>query len=81
MNEVNLENVFSNIDVDKMVQIFKKTIMTILCNFIPHETVRSMNKEIKKANHGKKNIFNCFHRSNNDKQLLDRFTHLIKCYH
>ena len=30
---------FSNIDVDKMVPIFNQTIISILCNFIPHETI------------------------------------------
>ena len=33
-------------------------------------------KEIKKLIHEKKNIFNCFRRSNNDKQLLDRLKDL-----
>ena len=35
-----------------------------------------MNKEIKKLIHGKKNIFNCFRRNNNDEQLLDRLKDL-----
>ena len=35
-----------------------------------------MNKEIKKLIHEKKNIFNCFRRNNNDKQLLDRLKDL-----
>ena len=35
-----------------------------------------MNKEIKKLIHEKKNIFNCFRRNNNDKQLLDRLKYL-----
>ena len=35
-----------------------------------------MNKEIKKLIHEKKNIFNCFHRSNNAKHLLDRLKDL-----
>ena len=60
-----------------MVPIFNQTIINILCNFIPHETVLSddrdppwMNKEIKKLIHEKENIFNCFCQNNNDKQLL-----------
>ena len=51
----------------------------MLCNFIPHETVIFddkdppwMSKEIKKFIHEKKNIFNCFRWSSNDKQLLGR---------
>ena len=62
-----------------MVSIFNQTIINILCNLIPHETVLFndrdppwMNKEIKKLIHEKKNIFNCFCRYHNDKQLLDR---------
>ena len=63
-------------------------IINILCNFIPHEMVLFddrdlpwMKKEIKKLIHKKKNIFNCFHRSNNDKQLLDRLKDPIKFPH
>ena len=66
-----------------MVSIFNQTIINILCNFIPHETVLFddrdppwMNKEIKKSIHEKKNIFSCFCRNNNDKQLLDRLKDL-----
>ena len=66
-----------------MVSIFNQTIINILCNFIPHETVLFddrdppwMNKEIKKLIHEKKNIFNCFRRNNNDKQLLGRLKDL-----
>ena len=57
--------------------------INILCNFIPHETVLFddrdcpwMTKEIKRMIHEKKNIFNCFRRNNNDKQLLDRLKDL-----
>ena len=35
-----------------------------------------MNKEIKTLILEKRNIFNCFHRNNNDKQLLDRLKDL-----
>ena len=66
-----------------MVSIFNQTIINILCNFIPHETVLFddrdppwMNKEIKKLIHEKKSIFNCFRQNNNDKQLLDRLKDL-----
>ena len=83
INEFDCEKAFSNIDVDKMVYISNKTIVNILCNFIPHETVLFddryppwMNKEIKKLIHEEKNIFSCFYRSNNAKQLLDRLKYL-----
>ena len=66
-----------------MISIFNQTIINILCNCIPHETVlfddrdRSwMNKEIKKLIHKKKSIFNRFRQNNNDKQLLDRLKDL-----
>ena len=62
---------------------YNHTIINILCNLIPHETVLSddrdplwMNKQIKKLIHEKRNIFNCFRRNNNDKQLLDRLKDL-----
>ena len=79
MNEFDWKKVFFNIDVDKMVFIFDKNIINTLGNFTPHETVLFddrdlpwMKKEIKKLIYEKKNIFNCFRRRNNDKQLLDR---------
>ena len=47
-----------------MVSIFNETIINMLCNFIPHETVLFgdrdppwMSKEIKQMIHEKKNIF------------------------
>ena len=74
---------FSNIDVDKMVSIANQTIINILCNFIPHETVLFddrdppwMNKEIKKLIPEKKHTFNCFRRNNDDKQSLERLKDL-----
>ena len=83
INSFDWEKAFSNIDIDKMVSIFNQTIINILCNFIPHETVLFddrdppwMNKEIKKLIHEKKSIFICFRRNNNDKQLLDRLNNL-----
>ena len=67
----------------KSVLLSNKTIISILCNFIPHETGLFdgrdppwMEKEIKKLTHEKKNIFNCFRRSNNSKRLLDRLKDL-----
>ena len=83
INSFDWEKAFSNIDVDKMVSIFNQTIINILCNFIPPETVLFddrdspwMIKEIKKLIHEKKHIFNCFPRNNNDKQLSDRLKDL-----
>ena len=59
-----------------MVSIFNQTIINILCNFTPHETVLFDDRDppswIKKLIQEKKNILNCFRRSNNDKQLLER---------
>ena len=63
INSFDWEKAFSNIDIDKMVSIFNKTIINILSNFIPHETVLFddrdpswMNKEIKKLINEKKKI-------------------------
>ena len=39
INSFDLEKAFSYIDVDKMISIFYQTIINILCNFIPHETI------------------------------------------
>ena len=83
INAFDWEKVFPNTDVDKTVYIFNKTIINILFNFNHHGMVLFhergppwMNKEIKNLIHEKKNIFNCFCRSNNDKQLLDRLKDL-----
>ena len=82
INSFYWEKAFSNNDVGKMVSIFNQAFVNILCNFIPHETVVNdrdppwMNKQIKKLIHEKKKIFNCFHRNNNTKQLLDRLKDL-----
>ena len=66
-----------------MVYIFNQTIISIVCDFIPHETVLFykrdlpwMNKEIKNWFMKRKTFFNCFRCSNNDKQLLDRLKDL-----
>ena len=74
INSFDCEKAFSNIDIDKTISIFNQTIINILCNFIPHETVLFddrdpswMNKEIKKLIHKKKSIFNCFRQNNNGK--------------
>ena len=57
-NKFDWEKAFSNIDIDKMVSIFKEAIINTLYNFISHETVLFddrdlpwMNKEIKKLIH------------------------------
>ena len=67
------------LEYDKMVYIFNKTIINIVCSSIPHGTVLFddrdplwMKKEVKKLINDKKNIFNCFRRNNNDMQLLDK---------
>ena len=82
INSFYWEKAFSNNDVGKMVSIFNQAFVNILCNFIPHETVLNdrdppwMNKQLKKLIHEKKKNFNCFHRNNNTKQLLDRLKDL-----
>ena len=83
INAFDCENAFSNINVDKMVYIFNKTIVNILCNFIRREMVLFddryhswVNKEMKRLLHEKKNVFNCFRRNNNENQLFDRLVDL-----
>ena len=39
INSFDWDKTFSNIDIDNMVSIFNQTIVNILCNFIPHETI------------------------------------------
>ena len=67
INAFDCENAFSSINVDKMVYIFNKTIVNILCNFIRREIVLFddryhswMNKEIKRLLHEKKKRFQLF---------------------
>ena len=66
-----------------LIRCIWRYIINILCNFTPLETVLFddrhppwINKEIKKLIHEKKNIFNCFCRSNNENQLLEKLKDL-----
>ena len=45
INEFNWEREFSNINVNEKVDIFNRTILNILSNFIPHETIVCNDKD------------------------------------
>ena len=66
-----------------LIRCIRRSIINTLCNFTPLETVLFddrhppwINKEIKKLIHEKKNIFNCFCRSNNENQLSEKLKDL-----
>ena len=45
IKEINWERAFSNTNVNKKVDIFNRTILNILSNFIPHETIVCNDKD------------------------------------
>ena len=46
LNDFNWERTFLNTNVNKKVCIFKKSVLNVLSNFIPHEIILSDNKDL-----------------------------------
>ena len=70
----------SNVNVDEKVYFFTKTLLNIIQNFIPHETIICddrdppwINKEIKKLTVEKKLVFKSYYCSNQKMFLLEKF--------
>ena len=75
----NWDRTFLNTNVNEKVSIFTSTVMNILNNFIPHETIVCddkdppwFNKAIKYLIQKKKDTFKKYRKSNNNIQLLQR---------
>ena len=73
------DRTFLNTNVNEKVSIFTSTVMNILSNFIPHETIACddkdpawFNKAIKFLIQEKKDTFKKYRKSNNNIQLLQR---------
>ena len=82
------DNAFVNKNVDDMVDIFDKTILNILSNFIPHETVTIddkdppwFNDKIKLLLHEKNLAFKTFRKNRNNAELLRRLEYLQNKLH
>ena len=77
------DNRFSNIDVNQKVHLFNQTIKSILCNFIPHETVTFddcdppwINSKIKGLIQNKNIAKKCYFQNNKNIQLFRRFQNI-----
>ena len=77
ITDFNWDRVFLNTDVNEKVSIFSNTILNILSNFIPHETIVCddkdppwFNRAIKSLIQEKKDTFNKYHKRKNNVQLL-----------
>ena len=71
------DNRFSNIDVNQKVHLFNQTTKNIFCNFTPHETVTSddrdppwINSKIEGLIQEKNIAKNCYFQNNKDIQLF-----------
>ena len=90
--KVNIENIrkaidqfpramrFPNIDVNKKVNLFNKTIKNIIQNYIPHETITCddrdppwMNKDIKELIHDKNQAFKSYSQSKSNILFVHQF--------
>ena len=77
ISNFNWDRAFLNTNVNEKVSIFTSTVMNILSNFIPHETIVCddkdppwFNKAIKSLSQEKKDTFKKYLKSNNNTQLL-----------
>ena len=71
---------FTNIDVNKKVNLFNKTIKNIILNYIPHETITCVdrdppciNKDIKELIHEKNQACNSYRQNKNTTFSLHLF--------
>ena len=78
----------SNVNVDEKVYFFTKTLLNIIQNFIPHETIICddrdppwINKEIKKLMIEKNLVFKSYCCSNRNMFLLEKFKALQYQFH
>ena len=77
ITDFNWDRAFLNTNVNEKVSIFSSTILNILSNFIPHETIVCddkdppwFNRTIKSLIQEKKDTFNKYRKSKNNIQLL-----------
>ena len=83
ISNFNWEKAFYNTTVNKKVSIFNETILNVLSNYIPHETLTCddkdppwFNSRIKSLLQDKNKLYKDFRRSNSNAQLLNKLNHL-----
>ena len=79
LNDFNWERAFSNTNVNEKLCIFNKSVLNVLSNFIPHETILCddkdppwFNSRIKSFLHGKNKIFKNYRKNKTNLQLLNK---------
>ena len=77
------DNRFANINVNEQVQLFTQTIINIISNYIPHETITCddsnppwIDEKIKKLILHKNRTFSAYSRDRNNTDLLNKFQSL-----
>ena len=85
ISNFNWEKAFYNTNVTKKVSIFNETILNVLSNYIPHETLTCddkdpscFNSRIKSLLQDKNKLYKDFRRSNTNAQLLNKLNHLLE---
>ena len=83
ISNFNWEKAFCNTNVTKKVSIFNETILNVLSNYIPHETLTCddkdppwLNSRIKSLLQDKNKLYKDIRRSNTNAQLLNKLNHL-----
>ena len=78
-----MDNQFANINVNEQVQLFTQTIINIISNYIPHETITCddsnppwIDEKIKKLILHKNRTFSAYSRDRNNTDLLNKFQSL-----
>ena len=88
INNINWEKAFSNTNINEKVSLFNKTILNILNNYIPHETIICddkdpawFNSRIKSLIENKNKIHKNYQRYKSNSQLLSKLNLLQEQLH
>ena len=80
VHEFNWQRAFSNLNINERVSFFNKTILNIVSNFIPHETLICddrdppwINTQIKNLINDKKILYKKYLRSGKNTKLFEEF--------
>ena len=83
ISKVPWDNRFANINVNEQVQLFSQTIISIISNYIPHETITCddsnppwIDEKIKKLILHKNRAFSAYSRDRNNTDLFNKFQSL-----
>ena len=85
ISNFNWEKAFYNTDVNKKGSIFNETVLNVLSNYIPRETLTSndkdppwFNTQIRSLLQDKNKTYKDFRRSNTNAHLLNKLSHLLE---